>query len=346
MAYDPEGTNTVATTPKVWSRDILRTHKTKGFWPRFVGSGALKQKTELLNKPGDIIHVPVTHPLSGSGKRGSVITPGVNNDGAKLEGYEENLSTSAIKCAPDLQRHAVRYNRRMDKRNVVSLRAEAKMRLAEWGMVRSDDDRFRLFLSDGSDGAVVGADDELPVAGEAYTPNYYRVGGGANIDALTPTDLLTVEEVQQIKLACVEQEMRPIRTQDGEDIFVGVISPRMALGLKRDSEYQEYVKMARERATTNPLFTGALAMIDGIVLFQHLRVPVVTNANATPADVGKGIVFGDEAFVEALDENVGGETETFDYGLELGFSYEFAFQPRRGLEQNSIQVQAAEKANA
>jgi hypothetical protein len=87
------------------------------------------------------------------------------------------------------------------------------------------------------------------------------------------------------------------------------------------------------------MFKGAVAMIDGMVLYQHTNVPVANNAGSVP--VASSIAFGAEAFIEGLDENVTWVEDTFDYDFEWGVAYSFAFQPRRALEQNSLQVLCA-----
>jgi hypothetical protein len=76
-----------------------------------------------------------------------------------------------------------------------------------------------------------------------------------------------------------------------------------------------------------------------MVLYEHPSVP--RSANTAGVQVADGIAFGAEAFVEGLDETVHSETESFDYGLEWGISYEFAFGPRRALELSSLQVKAS-----
>lgn len=327
------------TTPEVWARTVLRSHLRGAFWRNMIGrEGSGKpiiQKTELLNKPGDLIHIGVTDPLSGTGYKG---------DDQLLIGNEEKISDSEIKCAPFLVRHAVRWNRRASKKSFLELRPEAKMRLGEWGMSVMDTQRFRFFVSDGSagvdaDGALATTADPLPVAGETYTPNVYIAGELANEDLIAnATGLLTVRDLQVIKVTLEDQLAKPLMTVEGEEVYAVVVSPNAAFNLKRDSEYQSYVENARERAKTNPLFTGALAMIDGMVVFEHSRVPRFTNAHADTVDCMRGIAFGAEAFIEGLDEAVHSEEETIDYGLHKGISYEFAFQPRRALEQNSLQV--------
>lgn len=341
-----------ATTPEVWAKNVLRSHKKLGFWRNMIGregSGMpIIQKSELLGKPGDLIHIGITNPLSGDG---------VIGDNAKLEGREEALSTSEIKASPQLHRHAIRWNRRANKKNMVELRTEGGMRLGEWGMVRMETERFRYFMSDGSDGVqsedvfdtaapVALVADPLPVAGETYNAaNVYVAGELANEAAITDANgFLTVRDLQVIKVLLDEQNAKPIRTVEGEPVYVAVISPNGAFNIKRDDEYQEYVKLARERAATNPLFTGALAMIDGVVVFESTYVPRFVGTNAATPDLFRGIAFGQEAFVEALDENVSShELDSTDYGLHRGFSYEFAFQPRRALELSSLQLIASDQ---
>ena len=131
---------------------------------------------------------------------------------------------------------------------------------------------------------------------------------------------------------------RPIRTSDGEEFFALVMHPNAAYNLKQDTSYESWVKDARLRGESNPLFTGALAVIDGMILYQHSNVPVATGALVQYA---KNIAFGAEAFVEGVDEVVSWDEDTFDYGNEFGIAYRFSMQSRRALEKNSLIVYSA-----
>ncbi len=319
-------TNVDSSIPEVWAKNVLRKTKAAGFWGRFVGAeGSGKpviQKSELLNKPGDLIHIQVTDSLTGTG---------VEGDTATLEGNEENLSTSAISVSPVLYRHAVRVNRRAQKKSIVELRNEAEFRLAEWGEHKMDDKRFANYLLDAL---------PAPLASETYDANIHSVGttgAGTGADDIAAGEGLDVGELQKIKLKLINQLAKPVMV-DGFPTFYLVTHPNATYVLKQDTRYEAWVREAAERGRTNPLFRGALAMIDGMVIFEHVYVPRVTNAGAVK--VAEGVAFGAEAFIEGLDENVSSNTDTFDYGLEWGVSYEFAFQPRRGLEQNSLRVYA------
>lgn len=320
-------TNVDTSIPEIWARQTLRSHSAAGFWGRFIGregSGApIIQKFELHNSPGDLIHVQVTNPLAGAG---------IEGDTTLLEGSEEALLTSEIKMSPVLYRHAFRVWRRAQKKSILDLRGEGRMRLAEWGTTKMDAKRFELFAA-----AALPA----PLASETYVPTIHTAGGTdgtPHIDDVAIGDKLTVAEIQKIKLKLTLSKARPI-TMDGFPVFILVSHPNAMFELKREAEYRDWVREAHERGKNNPFFRGAMAMVDGVVLFEHERVPVATNA--TSVVVAKGIAFGAEAFVEAVDESPSWDEDVFDYGAQFGMAYEFACQPRRALELSSIQVYAA-----
>lgn len=175
-----------------------------------------------------------------------------------------------------------------------------------------------------------------PLAAEAYTPNYYTVGGTAtpHIDDIAVGEVLTTSDIQKIRLILEAQKAKPLNI-DGA-LYALVVHPYALYQLKRESEYRDWVREAHVRGADNPFFKGATALLDGVVLFSSFNSPLATNATAV--QVNKGIAFGREAFVEGLDENVHSTMETFDYKLQFGVSYEFAFQPRRALELSSLQV--------
>lgn len=316
---------------EVWAKDVLRRSLAEGFWPRFVGT-AIVQKTELLNKPGDLIHVQITDPLAGAG---------VTGDTAALTGLEENLTTSEMKLSPLLYRHAVRTYRRAEKKSILDLRSEAKMRLVEWGAKKMDTTRFELFIA-----TVLPA----PLATEPYgAPNQFIVAAADSVndagviiadtvEDILATDTLSVRSLQTVKLRLTNQLAKPVMV-DGFPHYAVVTSPYATFQLKQEARYESWVREAHNRGESNPFFRGSIAVIDGMVIYEH---PGVTRtANTAAVKVANGLAFGAEAFVEALDENVHSEEESFDYGFEMGVSYEFAFQPRRGLELSSLQFKCA-----
>ena len=310
---------------EVWARKTLREHLVAGFWGKMTGpegSGApIVQKTELLNKPGDLIHIQTTAPLTGAG---------ISGDTAVLEGNEENLTTSEIQVSPVQYRHGVRMFRRANKKSILDLREEARMRLGEWGAEKMDDIRFSQFVST----------NEASVPDATYAAYTYSAGGalGDDADDVAANDDLTVAELQKIKLRLVNQKAKPIKSKDGLPYYFMVVHPNCIYNLKREQEYRDWVREAAVRGESNPFFTGALAVVDGMVLFEHPNVPKA--ANATSVQVATNIAFGSNAFVEGVDESPSWNEKLFDYDNELGIAYRFAFQPRRALQLNSLLVYA------
>ena len=320
-------TNVDVTIREHWSRKTWRKTLRDTYWDKFVGgemSGMpIIRKTELVGD-GDLVHISITDALSGAG---------VSGDTAMLEGNEENLAATEIKMNTTLYRHAVRSYRRAQKKSLMNLREEASFRLAEWGRKKMDAIRFSQFVS------TTAADTPDAV----YTPNIHVVGGGADVDAIAATDKLTVAECKKIMYALDAQQADPFII-NGEPHYFLVATPQMVYDLKQDSAYDSYVVNAENRGASNPVFTGALANIDGLVIHKSWSVPVA--ANATSVATAKSLAFGREAFVEAVDESVTWVEDTFDYENQFGVAYSFAFGPRRALERNSLQVYCASEAPA
>lgn len=313
-------THVDSSIPELWAKLTLRDMLREGFWAKFVGAEGSRspiiRRTDLLNAPGDVINIQVTSALSGAGVAG---------DETALEGSEENLSTTQIKVVPLLYRHAVLSYRRAVKKSIIDLRAEAKLRLAEWGQEKMDDVRFSKFTDSGT------------LNGEVYTPNFRVVGGGtAGASDVGATDLLDVETIQASKLDMYVNRAKPLMEDGGGEFFGLVAHPYSLYNLKRSDEYRDWVREAGVRGEGNPFFKGAIAMIDGVLIFQHSNVPTET----TGTDSSYNLLFGAEAFVEGLDENVSWVEDTFDYENKQGIALSFAFQPRRGLAKNSMIVHA------
>lgn len=318
-------TNVDSSIQELWAKLTLRDHLRGGFWSGMTGPEGSRspiiRREDLVSQPGDTIHVQITNPLVGAG---------IEGDTATLEGNEENLTSASKKVIPVFYRHGVRWYTRANKKSLLDLRGEARMRLAEWGGEKMDDKRFANFTSS----AVMN--------GELYTPNVrYAGAASSSIATVGAADTLGVAEIQKVKLALYNNRAIPLKTDAGEDVFAMVCHPNAIYNLKREQEYRDWVKDAEVRGKTNPFFRGAVVMIDGMVLFQHSNVPVSTGAGEAGIDVAANLAFGAEAFIEGVDQAPSWEEDSFDYKNQFGVAYEFGFQPRRALEKNSLIVYTA-----
>lgn len=320
-------THVDSSIPELFAKLTLRDHLRSGFWATLTGvegsGAAIIRREDLVTNPGDTIHVQITNPLTGSGVAG---------DTTALEGSEENLSTASKKVIPLFYRHGVRWYRRSNKKSLIDLRGEARLRLAEWGGEKMDDVRFANFTS------------TALMNGELYTPNKFSVGGGTDVPGdIATTDVLDVEALQQIKLELYNNRATPLKTDMGEDVFGIVVHPNTLYNLKRSDEYRDWVREAAEKGKANPFFRGAVAMVDGMLIFQHNNV-VTAADGASSNSVSRNLAFGSEAFIEGVDESPSWVEKSFDYDNEFGVAYSFGFQPRRALEKNSLLVYAAATA--
>ena len=189
-------TNVDSSIPEIWAKDSLRRVKREGFWGRFTGpegSGApIIQKTELLNKPGDLMHIQVTDPLTGNGQTGDTST---------VVGNEENLLTSEIKSAPELYRHGVRVNSRASKKSILDLRSEARMRLEEWAKNKIDNLRFTN---------LVATSLPAPLGAETYSPTLYGPNSHNTVNGIVAGDTLSVKALQEIRTKMLAAQAVPI----------------------------------------------------------------------------------------------------------------------------------------
>lgn len=308
---------------ELWAKLILRDFKRTGFWAPFIGGeGSGKpiiQRSELLAGGADTIHIQVTNPLSGAGVEGDV---------AVLEGNEENLATSEIRLTTTLYRHAVKNNRRAAKKSSVDLFEETRLRLAEWGADKLDSVRFT---------GIYNTSNTWVTPDTVYTPNTMYASATAGDNNIVAANKWTVALARKVKYKLLSQKAKPFKV-NGLPWWAVLISPEQEYDLKQDTQYDNYAVQAQNRGMDNPIFTGALMAVDGLVFYPHFSVPTLTNANATPTRIARSLAFGAEFALEALDENVSWVERDFDYGHQKGVAYSFASKCRRGLEQNSIQV--------
>src|SRR5690606_22470028 len=74
------------------------------------------------------------------------------------------------------------------------------------------------------------------------------------------------------KAFAVTKRIKPIRS-GGKDYWCVVMSPQQARDLKLDTDYKTIVANGGDRGDKNPLFKGNFAMVDGLYLFEHNKVP-------------------------------------------------------------------------
>lgn len=300
---------------------------------------------DIKKGPGDRIIVPLTAKLSGSGIVGD----------AELEGNEESITAYSESILIDQIRNAVRLVGRYDNQiNSYDMYMDAKDKLAIWAQEFLERQIFMKLggvsattLTD-TTGAVYSARatwsntaDAIPTATEAgntgidYTYRYLNADAAQGLDGIAATDVLTTALISKAKLIArlATPSVRPLRIK-GQDYYVMFIHPKQAWDLKNaaSSVWAQAQRDAQVRGDDNPIFTGALGIWDGVILFEHEYVPMLTGngssvvfsaGNTTYApngvDVYRSVLCGRQACAALFTtESFNMVEETFDYGNKRG----------------------------
>ncbi len=122
--------------------------------------------------------------------------------------------------------------------------------------------------------------------------------------------------------------MKPIRS-GGREYYALVMSTEQARDLKKDGTYQQNVGRAGERGANNPLFKGAFAIVDGVILYEHNKVYTTLGKTSGvdkwgvgfTVDGAQAMLLGAQAmgFAQLFDTKYS-ESDNTDYGNRPGIA--------------------------
>lgn len=294
-------TTSNALTKKAWEEKLFRDALKDAYFSRFMGKDAnslCQVKTDLVKEKGDKITFGIRMRLAGSGV----------TSGQTLEGNEESLVTYDHSITLEQYRHAVRDNGALDRqRAMFSIDEESKSALKGWGSEKIDQLAFD---------AIVDSPTKIFYGGDAT--------GTGDVEA---ADLITPALISKVRVWCkggggrVQTPLRPVRV-GGKSYFILLVHPDVMYDLKQDSTFAQAVREARERGKENPLFTGAAAIWDGVVIHEHENIPIVTNWGAGSNIPGAKCVFmGAQSLVWAWGKRPSVVAKSFDYDNEHGYAW-------------------------
>lgn len=161
------------------------------------------------------------------------------------------------------------------------------------------------------------------------TANRIKYAGSATSEgSLTASDKMSWQVIVNARQYAVRNGVRPIRDR-GKDYYVVVLTPEQVRDLLLDSTYQTIVSRAAERGSQNPLFTNAIAVVQGVVICEHRKVFNTTGlASASKWGAG-GLVEGAQALMLGAQSlgfaTIGNakwaESDNTDYGNRPGIAY-------------------------
>lgn len=318
---------------KVWSGKLWKQYRDESFWMSngFISQGLntpIHRVTELTKTSRGLECVmQLVNDLENDGTAG-------DND---LNGSEEAMVNDAQIIKIDLLAHAVKSKGQMSEQaTVIRFREQAKDKLGFWLPDKIDE---MMFLSatgvqytQKTDMSARGTSQlpSLAFASDVTAPSANRIkyaGTATSTGTLTAGDKMTWNFCVNAKTFAHRQGIRPIR-QGGKEYYAMVISPEQRRDLVTDSNYQQIVSRGAERGSNNPLFKNAMAVVDGLILYDHRKVINTTGLVAkwgTGNDVegAQGVLMGAGALgFTTLGGGEWLEGDINDYGRKPAVGYQ------------------------
>lgn len=346
-----------------WGRDVWKTARQNSFVMQLSGSdmnAGIQRITELTaSEKGTRAVITLVPDLEGDGVVGDY----------ELEGNEESAKAYDLPIQVDQMRNANKLAGRMaDQKSVVNFRETSRDLLAFWLADRVDqlasltmagvDYRFKtnggLRAGFSHNGTVwarnttttpVGmalydmefaADVSAPTANRHFRWDATSGLVAGDTTAVTSADTPSYAMLVEAKAYIKDRRIRSLRSGPNE-LYHVFMHPKAMAKLKLDADFLANIRNAGIRGNTNPVFTGSIVTVDGLVLhewthsFNTLGATADASGNAgvpgykwgPNADVdgnrivvlgAQGLAFGDIKIPE-WDER-----DHFDFGAKPGIA--------------------------
>jgi N4-gp56 family major capsid protein len=260
------------------------------------------RKDDLMKGAGDTIKMDIVLALTGTGITGDVVA---------TEGNEEKMKLRQMSVPVDKIAHALRWTELSQVLIQHDLRVTALNQLAKWLAGKLDTDIFNELSGNGTS--------VIPTSGKWFAGTATSRNTIADSNAAGRLTLATLTELKAY--AQTELKIEPLRLENGEEMFGLIAHPYAIMQLKRDdTSWSQAQRDARERGLSNPLFTGAVGMWDGVAIYSSQRVPRSLNANSPAVQVADNVFFGAQAVSRAYAQYPTWVEELFSYGEEIGIA--------------------------
>jgi len=262
MSYNAGAGELDYAIPELWNKRLYNDGIRKAFWgSRFEGAeGSSKPiivKDDLMKGPGDVIHFQVLSDLFSDGVTGETTLAGSED---KLAMYQFNLTVDWI-------RNAVAFTKNVQRRVNFDTVQVARQRLSDWMARYIDESMFIQLIS-------------------TESPDTLYAGDASSEATLGSNDTFGVEEIDRIKLALQRKGAIPIsaKMKDGEelDTYGIVISEVDEYWLKGDEDWKKAQFYSADRGAGNALFTGAIGMWNGCIIYVNRSVKSANNVLGSP----------------------------------------------------------------
>ena len=277
---------------EVFAKQLMYEANEALFFNKFIGAPGTRsliiRYDDLTKSAGDVIKIPIVKRLTGTGVTG-------NNT---LEGNEEDITTSTFPLTIDYIRHAVKFTKKDQQQTAYDLLTTGKNLLSNWAKSKIEKMLFDN-MSTGNDIVLYGGD-------------------ATTVDEIDSADTMTTALISKAKAKIkASRECYPVNV-NGKDYYVMFVDPYQAYALKLDSAWQQAQREANVRGLENPIFSGALGIWDGVIIYESEYVQSGTNANTTPTRYAKALLLGAEAVAYGYGQEFSFNVQKSDYDFVTG----------------------------
>lgn len=278
--------------PEIWNSRMVSLAKKKSVWMDFIGglgSGSpVIDYGDVEGKEGDTIHLPTTAFFTGNP---------ITTDTATIEGNEQLITPDEMQITLKLRRFPTGWTDVSEDYSIINLSSEAL-------------DKLSYQLADNMD------EDMFIVATASHTYNLY--GGSVSADSdLASTDVFNVAACRKIFTKLNFNRALPLGNINGSAMYMALVHPYSVGDMQADSNYTNIAQYAEVRGASNPVFSGKLPVVNGIMIASAHNAPY-GSANTTSSTTY------DEDGVGAGTSNV---TKIFACGAEA-MAIAYKWRPR------------------
>lgn len=307
-------TSANALTKKLWEERLFRDVQIESYFvSRFMSeddNNVVQVQTDLTKSQGDQVTFGVVSNFTGDG----VVS------GQTLEGNEEGIVSYDYSLVLEQYRHGTRTRGKLDvQRAMFSIPDVSRQKLKIWGAEKIDKlliaallaSPTKILYRDGAAGAPTGTS----------TASTAKTALTAANSKLTPNFISVLRVWAKTGGAGATYRIRPIK-MDGQEYYILLVPPACMYDLRIDSTFQQAMKDAMDRGKDNPLFRGAVAVWDNVVVHETERISLFTDGGGASVTGAFGALMGAQALCWAWGERPNTVQDTFDYENEMGWAWE------------------------
>ena len=332
-----ETTVSAANRVQQWDSDFFKEYVRANRFKRYMGQGEnsiIQVKKQLTKKKGDAITIPLVGALDSSS--------GPNDGSSDLVGNEKALPNDGHKVTVGVVRDAVVVNMEEEQASPIDIRNAGKVALKQLAMRYMRDD---IITALGSVHGTPYASANATVKNQWTVANADRVLFGdavGNYSATHATALNNITAGMTLDRAIVSllkriaqnaetvngDGIRPFTYGEDEETFVLFVGTNAFRDLKNDMATVH--ADARERAKSNPLFTGTTSLYwDGVVIREIPEIASFNNTAGVPIPVAPIYLCGAQALAVAWAQMTKSTVRKED---DYGFRNGVGFYELRGIE--------------